>query len=293
VRIKKKPNFATYLLTMKLIADSGSTKTEWILTDKGDAVQCALTKGYNPYYFDKQVLHDIVAEDLLPVVGQAEVTEIYFYGSGCSTAVNINVVEGVLRSFFPSATIKVAHDLLGAARGLCGHRAGIACIMGTGSNSCLYDGKTIMENIRSVGWMFGDKAGGVHIGKSFIATFLNNSCPKELQQLFTETTGYDFDKILSRIYREPAPNRFFADASHFVGQHITDAFMENIVRTSFREFFLENVCRYDHHFELPIHCTGSIATVFETLLKNEAEKLGLAIGSIVKSPAQGLIAFHG
>ena len=278
---------------MKLIADSGSTKTEWILTDKGNAVRCALTKGYNPYYYDKQVLHDAIASELLPVIGQAEVTEIYFYGAGCSTPANNNIVKGILYSFFPFATIEVEHDLLGAARGLCGRQAGIACIMGTGSNSCLYDGNNILETVRSAGWMFGDKASGVHIGKSFIAAFLNDSCPKELQQRFTETTGYDFAKTLSRIYSEPAPNRFFADVSYFVGQHIAEAFMENIVRASFREFFLENVCRYDHHFELPVNCTGSIALVFETLMRSEAEKLGLAIGRIVKSPAEGLVTFHG
>ena len=279
---------------MKLIADSGSTKTEWVLTDNGNVVKRTLTKGYNPYYFDKQVLDDIVADELLPVIGQAAaVTEIYFYGAGCSTPANNNVVKSVLWSFFPSATIEVEHDLLGAARGLCGHQAGIACIMGTGSNSCSYDGANIVENIASVGWMFGDKASGAHIGKSFIASFLDNSCPKELQEQFTETTGYDFGKILLRIYSEPAPNRFFAESSYFVGQHIEVPFMENIVRNSFREFFLENVCRYAHHREVPVNCTGSVALVFETLMKDEAAKLGLSIGRLIKSPTEGLITFHG
>jgi N-acetylglucosamine kinase-like BadF-type ATPase len=277
---------------MKLIADSGSTKTEWVLTDNGNAVKSLLTKGYNPYYFDKLVLHDIVANELLPVIGQAEVTEIYFYGAGCSTSVNNNVVKRVLWSFFPSAAIEVEHDLLGAARGLCGRQSGIACIMGTDSNSCSYDGNDILENVRSIGWMFGDKASGTHIGKSFIAAFLNNDCPKEWRKLFTETTGYDFGKILLRIYSEPAPNRFFAESSYFVGQHIEEPFMENIVRTSFREFFLENVCQYKGHLEVPVNCTGSVALVFEKLMKGEAEKLGLSIGRIIKSPTEGLITFH-
>jgi len=278
---------------MKLIADSGSTKTEWILTENGIAVKCSLTKGYNPYYFDKQVLCDAIANELLPVIAQEEVTEIYFYGSGCSTPANKDTVKSVLWSFFPAATIEVGHDLLGAARGLCGHHAGIACIMGTGSNSCLYNGNDVVENVASVGWMFGDKASGVHIGKSFIASFLNNSCPKELRELFIETTGYNFEKTLSRVYSEPAPNRFFAESSYFVGKYIAEPFMENLVRTSFHEFFIENVCRYDRHSELPINCTGSIALVFETLMKNEAEKLGLTIGRILKSPTEGLVEFHG
>jgi N-acetylglucosamine kinase-like BadF-type ATPase len=277
---------------MKLIADSGSTKTEWVLTNNGNAVKNLLTKGYNPYYFDKQVLHNIVADELLPVIGQTEVTEIYFYGAGCSTPANNNVVKSVLWSFFPSASIEIEHDLLGAARGLCGRQAGIACIMGTGSNSCFYDGKNILENVRNLGWMFGDKASGTHIGKSFITAFLNNSCPKEWQELFTKTTGYDFGKILLRIYSEPAPNRFFAESSYFVGQHIEVPFMENIVRTSFREFFLENVCQYKGHLEVPVNCTGSVAIVFEKLMRHEAEKLGLSIGRIVKSPTEGLITFH-
>jgi len=281
------------LSPMKLIADSGSTKTEWVLIVNGKAVKRALTKGYNPYYFDKQVLYDIIADELLPVVEQAEVAEIYFYGAGCSTPINNDSVRGVLWSFFPSAIIEINHDLLGAARGLCGRQAGIACIMGTGSNSCLYDGIEVLENVASVGWMFGDKASGTHIGKSFIASFLNNSCPKALREQFTETTGYDFRKILSRIYSEPAPNRFFAESSYFVGQHIEKPFMENLVRTSFREFFLENVCQYDRHLEIPINCTGSIALIFEKLMRNEAQKLGLSIGQISKSPTEGLITFHG
>ena len=278
---------------MKLIADSGSTKTEWALTESGNAVKSALTKGYNPYYYDKQVLHDVVADELLPVIGQEEVTEIYFYGAGCSTPINNDTVKSVLWSFFPSAVIEIGHDLLGAARGLCGRQAGIACIMGTGSNSCFYDGNDVMENVESVGWMFGDKASGTHIGKSFIASFLNNSCPKKWRDLFIQTTGYDFRKILSRIYSEPAPNRFFAESSYFVGQYIEDPFMENIVRISFREFFLENVCQYKQHLELPVNCTGSIALIFEKLMRSEAGKLGLSIGRIIKSPTEGLIEFHG
>jgi len=277
---------------MKLIIDSGSTKTEWILADKGNTVKRVLTKGYNPYYFDKQMLHNIITEELLPIIGKTAVTEIFFYGAGCSTPDNKETVKSVLKSFFLSTIIEIEHDLLGAARGLCSRQVGIACIMGTGSNSCFYDGNDILENVRSTGWMFGDKASGVHIGKSFIASFLNDSCPKDLQQLFTETTGYDFGKILSRIYSEPAPNRFFADVSYFVGEHFADPFMENIVRTSFREFFMENVCQYEHHRKVPINCTGSIALVFETTLRNEAEKLGLSIGRIVKSPSEGLITFH-
>jgi N-acetylglucosamine kinase-like BadF-type ATPase len=278
---------------MLLIADSGSTKTEWILTENGNVINRILTKGYNPYYFDKQVLHNIVVNELIPVIGQAAVAELYYYGAGCSTSENNQIVQDILCAYFPFAEIEIEHDLLGAARGLCGREAGIACIMGTGSNSCFYDGKDIVQNIPSLGWMFGDKASGVHIGKSFIAAFLNNSCPKKLRELFTESTNYDFKKILTRIYSEPAPNRFFSESSHFVGQYISEPFMENIVRISFREFFMENVCQYKRHLDVPINCTGSIALVFETLMRDEACKLGLTIGRIVKSPAEGLIAFHG
>lgn len=278
---------------MKLIADSGSTKTEWILTNNGEAVKRTITAGYNPYYFDKSVLHNAVKNELLNVIGLVNVSEIHFYGSGCSTPANNEKVSSVLQPFFPNAVIEVGHDLLGAARGLCGHDAGTACIMGTGSNSCFYDGVDVVENVPSMGWMFGDKASGVHIGKSFVGAYLNNSAPKELKELFTQTTGYDFDKILSRIYSESMPNNFFAQVSFFVGDNIAHPFMEHIVRTSFREFFLENVCQYERHLEVPVNCTGSVALVFENLMRSEAEKLGLTIGRIIKSPSDGLITFHG
>ena len=278
---------------MKLIADSGSTKTEWILTNKGEVIKRTITGGYNPYYFDKSVLYNVVKEELLNAIGLVNVDEIYFYGSGCSTPENNEKVSSVLKPFFPNANIEVGHDLLGAARGLCGHEAGTACIMGTGSNSCFYDGVNVVENVPSMGWMFGDKASGAHIGKSFIAAYLNNSCPKDLKELFTKTTGYDFDKILSRIYSESVPNNFFAQVSFFVGDNIAHPFMEGIVRTSFREFFLENVCQYERHLEVPVNCTGSVALVFEDLMRSEAGKIGLTIGRIIKSPSDGLIIFHG
>lgn len=278
---------------MKLIADAGSTKIEWILTENGQEIKRRTTAGYNPYYYEKELLRCAIKEELMDSVGLVEVQEIYYYGSGCSTEENNEKVRSVIAEFFPKAAIEVGHDLLGAARGLCGREAGIACIMGTGSNSCYYDGVEVVDNVESVGWLFGDKASGAHIGKSFIGTFLTKECPKELRELFTETTALDFDKTLSKIYSEGNPHRFFAQASYFVGNHIEHPFMEGLVRTSFREFFLENVCKYEKHREVPVNCTGSIALVFEDLMRSEAEKLGLTIGGIIKAPTDGLVKFHG
>lgn len=278
---------------MKLIADAGSTKIEWILTNDGTEIKRCTTAGYNPYYYEKDLLRRAIKDNLMDSIGQVEVQEVYYYGSGCSTEGNNEKVRSVIVEFFPKATIEVGHDLLGAARGLCGRNPGIACIMGTGSNSCYYDGVDVVANVESVGWLFGDKASGAHIGKSFIGAFLTKECPKALRDIFTETTSLDFDKVLSKIYSEGNPHKFFAQASYFVGDHIEHPFMEQIVRASFREFFLENVCKYEKHREVPVNCAGSVALVFENLMRSEAEKLGLTIGSIIKAPTDNLVKFHG
>lgn len=277
---------------MKLIADSGSTKTEWVVLQDKKQINHCVTPGYNPNYFPKSVLQNGIETNLLPVVDAESVHEIYFYGSGCSTKANNSAVKSVLFECFPNADIFVEHDLLGAARGLCGHKAGIACIMGTGSNSCYYDGKNVVENVESVGWMFGDKGSGTHIGKLFIEAFLKSECPKHLAEKFTDTTGLDFDGILNRIYKENAAQNLFSQTSPFVGKHIEDPFMEKIVRQSIREFFVENVCKYPLAKQLPINCTGSVAQVFENFTREEAQKLAINIGDIIQKPMDGMIEYH-
>ncbi|MDD4847264.1 MAG: BadF/BadG/BcrA/BcrD ATPase family protein [Bacteroidales bacterium] len=277
---------------MKLIADSGSTKTEWVVLKEKQQVNHCVTRGYNPNYFPKSVLQSGITVTLLPLIDAESVHEIYFYGSGCSTKANNTTVKEVLFECFPNAEIFVEHDLLGAARGLCGHNAGIACIMGTGSNSCYYDGKSVIENVESVGWMFGDKGSGTHIGKLFIEAFLKSECPKHLAEKFTETTGFEFENILTRIYKDNEPQLLFSQTSLFVGKNIDDPFIENIVRQSIREFFEENVCKYQLAHQLPINCTGSIAQVFEDFTRDEAKKLNLMIGNIIQKPMDGLIQYH-
>lgn len=278
---------------MKIIVDSGSTKTEWMIIHQGKEVNHCITQGYNPNYFPKTVLQSGIEADLLPIIDAKQVHTIYFYGSGCSTETNNSTVKGVLFEYFPEAEIYVEHDLLGAARGLCGHNAGIACIMGTGSNSCYYDGEKVVENVESVGWMFGDKGSGTHIGKLFIESFLKSECPKHLAKKFTEVTGLEFNDVLNRIYKDNAPQTLFSQTSPFVGKNISDPYMENIVRKSIREFFEENVCKYKLSQQLPINCTGSVAQVFEDFTRDEAKKLNLSIGDIIQRPMDGLIKYHG
>jgi N-acetylglucosamine kinase-like BadF-type ATPase len=277
---------------MKLIADSGSTKTEWMLTEDAKVIKRCITAGFNPYYFDRKVLQFAIKEDLLGVIGLVDIKEIYFYGAGCSTEENKNTVRKILQPFFVRATIEIGHDLLGAARGLCGHQAGIACIMGTGSNSCLYDGNDIVENIPNTGWLFGDKASGMHLGKSFIDALLNGRCPQELKQQFSQTTGLNFEAVLSKVYQEESPNKFFAQVCYFVKDNIAHPFMETIVRNSFKEFFEDNVCKYNRCIEMPVYCSGSIAVIFKDIMIDEAQKLNLSIYNIIKSPMEGLVTFH-
>lgn len=277
---------------MKIIVDSGSTKTEWIVLERGKEVNHCITKGYNPNYFPISVLQIEIEHQILSMVNPTLIQEIYFYGSGCSSLANNTTVKDVLLNFFPNTHIIIEHDLLGAARGLCGRNAGIACIMGTGSNSCYYDGVEVVENVKSVGWMFGDKGSGTHIGKLFIESFLKSECPKHLSDMFSKQTGLFFEDIINKIYKENLPQTLFSQTSLFVGKHMKDSFMKQIVRKSIHDFFVENVCKYKLAKQLPINCTGSVAVIFETLLREEAELLGLTVGKIIQNPIDGLVVYH-
>lgn len=277
---------------MKLIVDSGSTKTEWIVIKDKKKINHCISNGYNPNYFPKSILQDGIKLYLLPIIETNNIKEIYFYGSGCSTDVNKSTVRGVLTEFFTNAKIFAEHDLLGAARGLCGHQPGIACIIGTGSNSCYYDGKKVVENIESVGWMFGDKGSGTHIGKLFIEAFLKSECPQHLTKKFTEKTNLNFEAVMDKIYKEGAAQILFSETSPFVGENIDDPFMEMLIRKSLHQFFEENVCKYKNAKKLPINCTGSIAQIFEDLTREEAKKFGLNINHIIQKPMDGLIDYH-
>ena len=192
---------------MMLIADSGSTKTHWCLVDN-NGKKLIQTIGINPYQMNYEAIKEVLENDLFPFLSSETIKDIHFYGAGCSTDQKCNQIDSVLQDFFKTANIEVHHDLLGAARALCGHERGIACILGTGCNSCYYDGDEIKEQIYSLGYVLGDEGSGAYMGKLLIRDFYQNRMPADIQHLFQQDFNPVLEHILDNIYNQPRPNRY-------------------------------------------------------------------------------------
>ncbi|OEK03105.1 N-acetylglucosamine kinase [Roseivirga sp. 4D4] len=273
-----------------LIADSGFTKTDWrVISEEGDISQ-AKTAGINPYYqTEDEMLKEI--QDLHSQIPE-KIDHIYYYGTGCSSGHNREKIASLLKRYYPHAEIDVNHDLLAAARSLCGDQPGIACIIGTGTNSCLYDGKKITDNIPSLGWAIADEGGGTYLGKIMVTDYYRKDMPKHLRILFKEEFELTKDGFLSKMYQEPMPGRFLASFAKFIGKHISDPYMYQLVATGFELFITKNVMKYEGHKKLPIHFTGSVAYYFGNILRDVAMNKGLQIKHITQQPIAGLTLFH-
>ena len=277
---------------MILLADSGSTKTDWLLLDgEPTAFQSA---GFNPFYQTQEVILETLRTQVLCHTEPNEVRQVFFYGAGCADAVTSLPVTNALALLFPSAeTIEVNSDLLAAARALCGHEAGIACILGTGANNALYDGEKIVNNIGSLGFWLGDEGSGGYLGKQLVVGYLQNELPAGLHEAFQkkhpEITRLS---VLERAYRQPFPNRYFASFSTFLSQHIKNPFVGALVGNAFRTFLDLYVCKHPNAAVLPIHFTGSVAYHFRDILSQVLGERNLGLGTIQRSPMAGLLRFH-
>lgn len=275
---------------MILIADSGSTKTAWTLVEKADNV--IKTDGINPVFMNSGCVEEILHSQLLPQLGeQAIVTEIYFYGAGCASAEKNNLVKQALQNVFGDIKIEIASDLLGAARGLCKHQSGIACIMGTGSNSCLYENGNIRWNVPALGFILGDEGSGAVLGKLLMGNLFKNQLPDVVKQDFDQTYGLTMMDVIEKVYRTPLPNRFLASFGPFISKHINQPTVYNMVYDALESFIVRNIKQYPYT-TLPVYFTGSIAFYFADILNQLADKHGFTIGRIDQDPLQGLVEFH-
>jgi glucosamine kinase len=276
-----------------LIVDSGSTKTEWALIDgSGNLIKKVHTEGINPYFQSEQTIISIVQRLESEIDGITEtVTGVHYYGTGCSSNANINILEHCLSTVFKNASISVAHDLLGAARALCGRQAGIAAILGTGSNSCLYDGSEILENVPSAGYLWSDYGGGSQIGKNFIREYFEGRLEPDLSSAF-ESAGYNRDSILDNVYKKDIPGRYLASVSLFIKHHISNAQVLKVLNECFDSFFIQQIAKYSGAANNQVHALGSIAFYYRPLIVQAAERHGFKMGKIIQSPMEGLIQFH-
>jgi N-acetylglucosamine kinase-like BadF-type ATPase len=276
---------------MMLIVDSGSMKTDWSVVQHGQLVQQVFTKGMNPYFLSEEELEREFAEIALPQLGFNSFDAVYFYGSGC-TPQKTPIVSKILTNHVKvTKTLEVSTDMLAAARALCGHKSGIACIMGTGSNSCYYDGEKIANHIPPLGYILGDEGSGAVLGKLLVGEILKNQWTPALKEKFLiqyELTPAD---IIERVYRQPFPNRFLASLSPFLAQNIHEPVVYALVLNSFKAFLKRNVMQYDYRNNR-VHFVGSVACYYKETLMQAVAETGMKAGRIVKSPMEGLIEFH-
>lgn len=277
---------------MILIADSGSTKADWVLIEETDKVRLAHTQGFNPNYHSEEVIARALEAELVPQMPCTQVRVVWYYGSGCWDPERKEVVKRPLRRFFPRAEIHVEHDLLGAARATCGHRPGIACILGTGSNSCLYDGRREVDNVTNLGFLLGDEGGGVHLGKELLRRWFYRELPTHLVEELEQRVPGGRREVLDHVYREEAPAVYLASFARFLGTRKEDPVVQQLVLDCFDEFITRHVCKYEGHADLPVHFVGSVAWHFQDLLRRALAKRGLKVGIIDRKPIDRLAVFH-
>ncbi len=281
-----------------LVADSGSTKTDWQFFD-GHRVFQFKTAGFNPFFQDTNAIHTEVTQNLLPQMEDLlsndtphDRLKIFFYGAGCSNEQKCAVVRKALLLSFPKAEVNVDHDLLAAARALCGKEHGIAAILGTGSNSCYYDGNRIVKNVASLGFILGDEGSGAHIGKLFVQDYLNNDIPLNIADKFRDSYELSKDSILDAIYKKAMPSRFLASFSKFINENKNEQYINDLIEVSFNQFFTKHICKYPNHKEVKMNCVGSVAFHYKDALSSIASQRGVVIDKVIESPIKDLAQFH-
>ena len=265
-----------------LIADSGTTKTDWCLVDGGAIVKSICTKGMNPYFQSVEEITNEIKTVVVPQIGDVSVDAVYFYGAGCVFD-KVDLMRDAISLCIKTSVIEVCSDLLAAAHSLCGREAGIACIMGTGSNSCFYDGEKITQNVPSLGFILGDEGGGVTLGRLLVSDVLKGVLPAYIRDAFFEQFKLTQADILDSVYKRPFPNRFLASLSPFLSEHIDAPEIRTIVISSFTSFLTRNVMQYDYK-EYAANFTGSVAFHYKEILMETAESLGISVGKVLKSP---------
>jgi glucosamine kinase len=272
-----------------LIADSGSTKTDWVVTKSGSRLATFQSAGINPFYQSAEEIE----KQVLPHI-QVVIDKIFFYGAGCADEKSSRPVYDALQNCIPSATeIQVASDMLGAARGLCGHSAGLACILGTGANNAFYDGENIVRQIGSLGFWLGDEGSGSYLGKTLVVSYLQNELPADLHEKFAQKYP-EIDRlyILDHAYKKPYPNRFFATFSAFISEHMHDSFIRDLLQEAFSLFTQKYILKHKNADQYPVHFTGSIAFYYQDILKSVLASKGLQAGRILKTPLDGLVQYY-
>jgi glucosamine kinase len=278
-------------MSVTLIADSGATKAEWCLLNKGRK-KGFFTQGISPYFLSTDQIADLISSELAKKFSPITIEQIYYYGTGCSNPENAKSIKKALQRVFPNARVQVQTDLMAAARAVCGNEKGIACILGTGSNSCYYNGRTIVKNSPGIGYVLGDEASGAYLGKKVIQYYLYNTFDEDLRARFDAKFVTTPVEILDNVYKKPLPNRYLASFTMFLAENRGHYMIENIIEDGLNDFFFQHLCKYAEVWKYPVSFVGSVADGFKDVLKELCNSYEFELGTVLKNPMEGLVRFH-
>ena len=290
---------------MRLIIDAGSTKMEWILMKENVVKSRFMTEGFNPNYSDRQCLENIInlVETRLiespnndcPVSRRDESTSLqamHYYGTGCGNPQNCQMIKEVFQNHFPNAEIHVTHDLMAACHAVLGHEKGIACILGTGSNACVYDGEKLVDKAVSLGYLVGDEGSGMHIGKEVLRAYFYGFMPEDLRRQFEAKYHLELKDFIQHLYHEAQPSKYLASFAEFAGEYKAHPYVQGLVKGCFKAFVEAFILRFDECRSLKVGFVGSVAYYFNDALEETLADCGLTLGKVLKAPAEGLVRYY-
>lgn len=276
---------------INVIVESSSTRTEWSLVQGDEVLEHDFTQGLNPFFMTRRDISHIIRLELPKAFFKRRWNQVYFYGAGCSNPEKIKIVESSLVAQFKTP-VQVMSDLMGAARGLLVHEPGLACILGTGSNSCLYDGKEITKNVRSLGFILGDEGSGAALGRLFLGDAMKGIAPRGLVDDFLEKFKVTVDDVMDAVYNNAYANRNLSTYAFFLADYLNNEYVHDLIFNEFVRFFERNVCRYDDYQKYPLAFVGSVATKFSDILLEVAARFEVVVQKIVRQSMPGLVTFH-
>lgn len=279
-------------MTATLIADSGATKCEWRLVHDKE-IQTIITTGISPYFLSEEKISAVLRTELLVNMPEVTVNKVAFYGTGLGNTDNLKLIEVLLQKTFPEATVIVTHDLMAAVHATAGRAKGVVAILGTGSNSCYYNGKRIVNNSPGIGYVLGDEGSGAYLGKKVIQYYLYNTFDEDLRARFDASFTVTPKDILESVYTKPLPSRYLASYAIFLAQNRGHFMIENILEDGLNDFFFQHLCKYAESWKMPIHFAGSIAYGFKDVLLQLCNAYKFELGNVVQSPMEGLLKYHG
>jgi len=277
---------------MIIVADSGSTKTDWQIMEKSGRIHEIQTIGLNPYFVNTAQTLEVLEKEIHPFIDKSKVAEVHFYGSGCTHKDKKLVIDTALSSFFKRATVEVESDLLGTARAVCGEEAGIVAILGTGSNSCVYDGESVTSELFSMGYILGDEGSGAVLGKKILKEALSGKMPAHLLEQFRKEFPESPETMLDKIYKQSFPSRFLASFAPFAIRRMEDEWITHLLQRHLEDFFDNMVTIYPDYQQLSLNLCGSIAWYLKPMLADMCHHYRIEPGNVIQRPIEELAIYH-